>query len=75
MNLQNANLYLSRKQVRSLYDDWAAGKHEVGAIHNTHTGGSLGRKWKQKKIKVGHPTFISQPVCDFDRVVHTIREP
>ena len=44
MNLQNANLYLSRKQARSLYDDWAAGKHEVGAIHNTHTGGSLGRK-------------------------------
>lgn len=59
MNQQNANLYLSKKQARALdddedklhvtvlYEDWAAGKHEVGEIYNTHAGGSLGSEWEQ----------------------------
>lgn len=59
MNLQNANLYLLRKQARALsddedrlhvtilYDDWAAGSYEVGNIYNTHAGGSLGEEWEQ----------------------------
>ena len=55
----NANLYLSRKQARTLdddedklhvtvlYEDWAAGNHTVGEVYNTHSGGNLGSEWEQ----------------------------
>lgn len=56
---QNANLYLSRKQARTLeddedrlhvtalYEDWTEGQHEVGNLYNTHADGSLGSEWEQ----------------------------
>lgn len=59
MNLINANLYLSKKQVRTLsdddeklhvsvlYEDWVEGKYEVGDIYNTHSSGTLGSEWEQ----------------------------
>lgn len=59
MNLQTANLYLSRKHARTLeddedrlhvtalYEDWQPGSYQVGDIYNTHAGGSLGSEWEQ----------------------------
>ena len=59
MNLINANLYLSKKQARTLsdaedrlhvsvlYGDWVEGKYEVGDIYNTHSRGTLGSEWEQ----------------------------
>lgn len=58
MAQMNANLYLSKKQARTLeddedrlhvtvlYDDWTAGNHTVGEVYNTHAG-SLGDEWEQ----------------------------
>lgn len=59
MERQNASLYLSRQQARTLsddderlhvsvlYEDWTEGKYEVGDVYNTHSGGNLGSEWEQ----------------------------
>lgn len=59
MNLINANLYLSKKQARTLsddedrlhvsvlYEDWTEGNYAVGDVYNTHSGGNLGSEWEQ----------------------------
>ena len=59
MERQNANLYLSKRQARTLeededrlhvtalYEDWQPGSYAVGDIYNTHAGGSLGSEWEQ----------------------------
>lgn len=59
MERQNANLYLSKRQARTLeededrlhvtalYEDWQPGSYAVGDIYNTHAGGSLGAEWEQ----------------------------
>lgn len=59
MNLINANLYLFKKQAKTLeededklhvsvlYEDWVEGKYEVGDIYDTHSSGTLGSEWEQ----------------------------